>query len=462
MKHATFTLIFIILLPAVLGSCDSKARKEKAASTDIVTIKPDTIPEKMDWFTEAKLGIFIHWGIYAVNGTAESWAFFNNEVPYDEYMSQTEGFTASQYDPDAWADLFKRAGAKYAVLTSKHHDGVALWDTDLSDLNVVDATPAGKDLLTPYTEALRNEGLKVGLYFSHLDWSHPDYASVVPPSMEDAEERNPYAYPAKGEEDPEAWERFLEFHRGQIREIMDQFHPDLYWFDGDWERTDEQWRMKEVREMILSEYPDAILNARMRGHGDYETPEQGIPINPPDGPWELCMTINDNWGFRHSDTNWKSPRQVIQIFAECIGSGGNLLLDIGPREDGTIPDEQVQVLEELGKWISRHEEAVYPTVKGLPFGHFYGPTTLNRTGDVIYLYLLDIPKEYVTLKGVRNGIKKISVVGSGEELSFKRYGGAAWQNIPGILYIDVPEEVIDPYITVLKVELEGSLDLYHN
>ncbi|MCF8224343.1 MAG: alpha-L-fucosidase [Bacteroidales bacterium] len=456
-------LTVLAIIPFVLSwGCDSQAKKEKLASTDVVVNEVKKIPPKMDWFREAKLGIFIHWGIYAVDGTAESWAFFNNEVPYDEYMSQAKGFTASKYDAEAWAELFKKAGAKYAVLTSKHHDGVALWDTKLSDLNVVDKTPAGRDLLTPYAEALREEGLKVGLYFSHLDWSHPDYASVIQPGMEDNENRNLFAYPAKGKEDPEAWERFLEFHRGQIREIMDLFHPDLYWFDGDWERTDEQWRMKEVREMILSEYPDAILNARMKGHGDYETPEQGVPINPPDGVWELCMTINDSWGFRYSDTNFKSPRQVMQTFAECIGTGGNLLLDIGPREDGTIPLEQVEVLTELGKWIDKHEEAVYPTEKGLPYGHFYGPTTLNKTKDVIYLYILGQPKAYVTLKGVRNNINNIRVVGSNRELDFKRFGGAEWQNIPGILYINVPENVIDKYITVLAVELDGKLDLYHN
>ena len=462
MKSNSYTSLIFLFIFLIFTSCNEQAKKEKAASTGIVTLEKKEIDPKLQWFTEAKLGIFIHWGIYAVDGTSESWAFFNNEVSYEEYMSQKDGFTASKYDPQAWAKLFKQAGAKYAVLTSKHHDGIALWDTELSELNVVDQTTAGRDLLTPYAEALRAEGMKVGLYFSHLDWSHPDYASVIPEKMEGKENRNPFAYPAPGEEDPEAWKRFLEFHRGQIGEIMDLFAPDLYWFDGDWERSDEQWKMEEVREMILSRQPDAILNARMRGHGDYETPEQGVPINPPDGPWELCMTINDNWGFRHSDTNWKSPRQVIQIFAECIGTGGNLLLDIGPREDGTIPDEQVKVLTELGKWIEKHKEAVYPTERGLPFGHFYGPSTLTKQKDIIYLYVLDKPKEYVTLKGVRNKVKRIRVVGSDEELESQRFGGAAWQNIPGILYIDVPENVIDNYITVLALELEGPLDLYHN
>lgn len=461
MKISISSALIIVIALAASG-CNEKAIKEKDSTTDMVKLPSTAIPAKMQWFEEAKLGIFIHWGIYAVDGTAESWAFFRNEVSYEDYMHQSEGFTASKYDPEAWAKLFKEAGAKYSVLTSKHHDGMALWDTKLSDLNVVDKTPAGRDLLTPYAEALRNEGLKVGLYFSHLDWSHPDYASVIPEENKDMEERNPYSYPKKGEEDPEAWERFLAFHKGQLTEIMDLFNPDLYWFDGDWERTPEQFKMKELREYILSAHPNAILNSRMGGYGDYATPEQGVPINAVDGPWELCMTINDNWGYRPSDTNFKSSRQIIQTFAECLGAGGNLLLDIGPREDGTIPQEEVTVLKDLGAWIKKNEEAVYPTKRGLPFGHFYGPTTLNKSNDILYLYMLDTPKEYVTLKGIRNKIKKIRVVGSDVELSSKRFGGAAWQNIPGILYIDVPEEVVGEYITVIAVELEGELDLYHN
>jgi len=192
------------------------------------------------------------------------------------------------------------------------------------------------------------------------------------------------------------------------------------------------------------------------------TSDESWRIEPVDGPWELCMTINDSWGFRHSDTNYKSSRQIIQVFAECIGMGGNLLLDVGPREDGTIPEEQVKILKDLGAWISVHQEAVYQTRRGLPFGHFYGPTSLNRTGDVVYLYVLDVPKEYVAVKGIRNQINRIRVVGSDIELSSKSFGGASWANIPGILYIDVPENVLDEFITVIALELEGELDLYHD
>jgi len=451
--------VLIVLLGSFFLCCQGQVQEKEDPIIEETLVSKE-IPEKMQWFADAKLGIFIHWGIYAVDGTSESWAFFNEEVPYEDYMKQSEGFTASKYDPEKWAKLFMEAGAKYSVLTSKHHDGMALWDTKMSDLNVVKKTPAGRDLLTPYVEALRKEGLKVGLYYSHLDWSHPDYASIAPPGASD-DNRNPFAYPAPGDEDPEAWERFLVFHRGQISEIMELFYPDLYWFDGDWERTGDQWKMKELREFILSQQPDAILNSRMNGYGDYATPEQGVPIEPVDGPWELCMTINDNWGFRFVDTNWKTSRQIIQIFAECIGMGGNLLLDVGPKEDGTIPGEQVRVLKDLGKWIGKHEEAVYQTKRGLPFGHFYGPTALNKTDDIVYLYLLDTPKEYIAVKGIRNDIKNIRVVGTDQMLSSKRIGGASWSHIPGILYIDIPGEVIDEYITVIALELDGELDLYH-
>ena len=210
------------------------------------------------WFPDAKLGIFIHYGIYAVDGVAESWSFWNRSVPYDKYMAQLDGFTASKYDPEAWADLFERAGARYAVLTTKHHDGIALWDTDANDLSVVKKTPAGRDLIGPYVEALRHHGLKVGFYFSHLDWSHPDYASVYP--TRDSEEQtgteryaNRFSYPERGKENPEAWARFLAFHRAQIHELNERYGPvDLWWFDGEWERDPEQFDMAGLRDELLA------------------------------------------------------------------------------------------------------------------------------------------------------------------------------------------------------------------
>ncbi|AKD05683.1 alpha-L-fucosidase [Pontibacter korlensis] len=415
----------------------------------------------MQWFKEAKLGIFIHWGIYAVNGIPESWSFYNGEISYNDYMKQLDGFTASKYDPTAWASLFKEAGAKYAVLTSKHHDGVALWDTKLSKLNVADSTPAKRDLIGPFVKALREKDLRIGFYFSHLDWSHPDYASIRYSSDDTREDLNSFAFPPVGKEDPARWENFLAFHRGQLKELGSRYKPDIFWFDGDWDRTVEQWRFKELRRQLHEWVPGVILNARMKGYGDYKTPEQGVPVIQPDGPWELCLTINDSWGYQGHDQNYKSTRQLLRIFTEVIGMGGNLLLDVGPKEDGTIPKPQEERLREIGKWIKKHEEAVYPTVAGLPLGHFYGPTTLSKDKKTIFLYQYDIPRDKIYLKGVRNKIKQIRVVGQEGNIAYTRNGGAHWVNIPGVLLIDVPQNMLDEYTTVIAVELEGELDLYH-
>lgn len=416
-----------------------------------------------DWFLEAKLGIFIHWGIYAVKGVGESWSFYHNSISYEDYMAQLDGFTAKNYDPKAWAELFKKAGAKYAVLTTKHHDGVALWDTKANDLSVIHKTPAGRDLITPYVDALREQDLRVGLYYSHLDWSHPDYATIWRTDereKQDQIKKNRFTHPS-GAEDFEAWERFLQFHRGQMEELIAEFGPvDLLWFDGDWERDVDQWKFKEFREWLDKESPQTILNSRMWGLGDYATPEQGIPVVPPKGPWEFCVTMNRSWGYQPRDTEYKSVEQLIWMFAETIGLGGNMLLDIGPMEDGTIPPEEVERLEGLGAWISGNEEAIYPTTAGLPRGHFYGPSTISRDQKNIFLFQFGQSKMPIPVKGLRSKIKSVSVLKSGEELKHKMIGGASWFNIPGVLWIDLPVEHCDPVATVIKIELENPVDLY--
>ena len=454
-------ILFILALISLMHVAKAQ-EKSKVAPDD----KPD-----MTWFNEAKLGIFIHWGIYAVNGIAESWSFRNNEISHKDYLKQLDGFTAENYKPKEWAKLFKEAGAKYAVLTTKHHDGVALWDTKLSDLNVVKKSPAKRDLIKPYCDALRSEDLKVGLYFSHLDWSHPDYASVFNNSTRkkwnagDRSEINEFGFPIDGNEDVKAWERFRKFHSGQLKELSLTYKPDLFWFDGDWEREDEQWDMKKLRHDLRKWNGDnVVLNARMRGYGDYETPEQALPIIRPHDSWEFCMTINHGWGYRIPDTHYKPVGEIIRTFSEIIGMGGNLLLDVGPKPDGTIPEKQVYTLKELGKWIKKHEEAVYPTLGGMPLGHFYGPTSYNSDASIIYLYYFDSPRGEISLKGLRNKIKNIRVVGdsSDDKLKYRRSGGAPWLNIPGIIMIDLPKNKLDEYVTVIAVEIEGNPDIYHS
>ncbi|GAB4050687.1 alpha-L-fucosidase [Catellatospora paridis] len=412
------------------------------------------------WFTQAKLGIFVHWGVYAVDGVAESWSFYAGELTRDEYLAQLDRFTAANYDPDAWADLFARAGARYAVLTTKHHDGVALWDTAATDLSVVKRTPAARDLVGPYADALRRRGLHVGLYFAHNDWSHPDYPTVRPSHLHRPWVDNRFAMPAPGEEDPAAFERYLtDVHRAQVGELLDRYHPDLLWFDGSWERDEQQWRMGELAGQIREHSPQILLNGRMMGHGDYLTPELGVPINPPDVPWELCYTLGDFWGHRPDDVNVKSVRELVRVFSETIGGGGNLLLSVGPREDGTFVPEHVERLEGLGGWIARHDEAVYPTGAGLPYGHHYGPSTLSADRCTLYLFCFDTPREFVELRGLHNKVRDIRVLGTGEQLGHRVVGGFPSRNVPGVVRIDAPTAV-DPYATVLALQLEGELDLY--
>ena len=417
------------------------------ASKSISQEQPLSQDDRLAWFQDAKLGIFIHWGIYAVNGIDESWSFYNNYISYADYMNQLDGFTAKNYNPQYWAKLIKESGAKYTVITTKHHDGIALWNTKHSSLNVVDKTPAKKDLITPFIEAARNENLKVGLYYSLLDWSHEDYPNFL-------KDKKRYT------EDAKRWINFTRFNFGQIKELT-TFNPDLYWFDGDWEQSAEKWKAKEIRELLLKETPTTIVNSRLQGYGDYATPEQGVPIlKPANDYWELCMTMNNSWGYQPNDTNYKSVNQLIRILVDCISMGGNLLLDIGPKPDGTIPPEQIAILKGIGRWTSKHKTAIYGTRAGIPFGHFKGYTALSKDKTILYLYVDNKPNGPLLIKGLKNKVNRSWVVGNGTKLTSQVVGKQYWSDVPGLLYIDLPEEIQDKEVTVIAIQLEGEVDLY--
>lgn len=413
-------------------------------------INPDSIRPKMQWFADAKLGIFIHYGIYAVKGVDESWSFYNKKISHADYMNQLKGFTAANYNPEQWADLIKESGARYAVITTKHHDGVALWPTKEKHYSVVKNTPAKRDLLTPFYAALDKRGIKRGAYYSLIDWSHPDYPAFTKDSTR-----------YKIANDPKRWQRFQQFNNAQMAEVNKAFQPDLWWFDGDWEHSADEWNAPQIRKNILSLKPTAIINGRLQGYGDYDTPEQNFPVTRPKyNWWELCMTINNNWGYQPQDTAWKTPYEVITIFADAISNGGNLLLDIGPKEDGTIPPEEVHVLKELGAWNKKHEEAIFGSLGGLPQGHFYGPSTLSKDSATLYLFLPGKVTGDVVVKGLRNNIKNIRVVGDTQTLQHKIVGKISWSPVPGLVYINVPPTVQDKYMSVLAVELDGPIKLY--
>ena len=438
MRTRNITMACVATLALIMGSQTPMSAQEDSLRKE----------KRMAWFAEAKLGIFIHWGIYAVKGVSESWSFYNNYLPHEEYMKQAEGFTASKYDPEAWAKLIKESGARYTVITTKHHDGVALWDTQAGDLSVVKSTPAARDVLAPFVKAVRRQGLKVGFYYSLLDWSHPDY-----PNKTKTETRY--------KDDPERWARFVRFNFAQLKELNKKWKPDLFWFDGDWEQSAEAWNAKGIVDMLRSSNPNVIINSRIQGYGDYATPEQGVPVTrPADKYWELCMTMNDSWGYQPTDQNYKTPQMLLRTFVDCLSMGGNLLLGIGPREDGSIPDEQVAILKAFGRWIDKHKEAVYETRAGIPSEHFQGYTTLNPAGDILYLYIPYRPNGPLEIKGLMNKVHRVWVVGNGAILPFKVHNKNYWNDVPGNLYIDVPEQVLDENITVIAVLLDEPIRLY--
>lgn len=365
-------------------------------------------------------------------------------------MKQMKGFTASKYDPQAWAALIKETGARYAVITTKHHDGLALWPTKQNHFSVVKNTPARRDVLKPFYDALDQQGIKRGAYFSLIDWSHPDYPGFLKDSSR-----------YKVAEQPERWKRFQNFYQSQINEINTAYKPDLWWFDGDWEHSPEEWQVEKLRSQILGMKPEAILNGRLQGFGDYDTPEQNFPVSRPKfNWWELCMTTNNNWGYHPDDSAYKTPFEVITIFVDAVSNGGNLLLDIGPKADGTIPPEQINILKELGKWNKKNGEAIFGTDAGLPQGHFYGPTTLSKDSTTLYLFLPAQTAGNIMVKGLVNGIKDITVVGTQQHLKHKVVGKISWSPVPGLVFINVPEHVRDEYMTVLKLTLDKPVKLY--
>ncbi len=401
---------------------------------------------RLNWFREARLGIFIHWGIYAVNGIDESWSFYNGHISYEDYMRQKAGFTAANWQPDDWANLFLQAGARYTVLTAKHHDGVALWPSSCDRaITVVKNAAAGRDLIGPYMQAMRKVGIRAGLYYSLIDWSYPDYPGYL---------RDQPKYT----NDSLRFKRFTDYNFCQIGELSKVYKPDLMWFDGDWEQSAKAWKAREIRQLLLSDNPKVIINSRLAGYGDYGTPENGPPVyRPKDAVWELCLTTNTSWGYQSRDTNYKTPGQILGILVDCIAMGGNLLLDIGPREDGSICEEQRTILTEIGRWTHKHAEAVYGTLPGISMECFHGPSCLSKDSTTLYLFLQYRPTGPIVLKGVKTKIIAAEILGTNTEIPFELTMKPSWSSYPGVNYISIPEALCDPEITVVKLKLEGKI-----
>lgn len=419
-----------------------------------------TSPAEPTWFDEARLGLFVHWDHASQQGLEVSWPMVGGvfSLPRCQDVSVADyERSAGTFDPQAWdpADLAaraKRAGMGYAVLTTKHHSGFALWPTSTSDWSIT-RTPYGKrggDLVGEFAEACRAEGLRVGFYFSLSDWHHPDY-----PAWRD--ELRPYRL---GWSPPlptaEQWVRFRGDLFAQVRELLTRYGPvEVLWFDGGWERPADWWAPAELAALARSLQPDILLNDRLPGQGDFDTPEQYVPAVPPARRWETCLTMNDSWGWNPQDTAYKPPRQLVHTLCETAARGGNLLVNVSPRGDGSLPPEQVERLDVLAEWMGAHGTSIRATAPGLEPWQFYGPST--RRGDRVFLFLLARPYDDVVVRGLPvRRVRGVHVVASGEPLAFTTKTGIIDSLLPdptGEVRIEVPEHCLDQWATVVALDV---------
>jgi alpha-L-fucosidase len=415
----------------------------------------------MAWFDTARFGMFIHWGHYSQQGIEASWPLVGGvsvneakDVSVEQYHSSAPTFNPTAWDPRALAQRAKRCGMQYAVLTTKHHDGYAMFHTKTSR-HSIEHSPYGRDIVREYVDAFRAEGLRIGLYFSLIDWYHPDYPRF-------REEDKPYGMMGGWPKpDPERWPRFIDVMFEQIRELLTNYGQiDVLWFDGGWERNREQWKSAELEKMIRSLQPEIIINDRLPGVGDYDTPEQFVPAKPPARRWETCMTMNESWGYNPADTKWKSPHYLIHTLCEVAGRGGNLLLNVGPRGDGSLTPETTDRLDAIEAWMARHGESIVGTTPGLEAWQHYGPST--RRDSRVYAHLLARPYESATVRGVRiSRLRSVRAVGSGEKLTYEKRCSIIDRlvNNPdplGEVTIAVPKSAIDAHATVLALDFEGE------
>ena len=382
---------------------------------EILNESNEAFDERIEWWRDAKFGMFIHWGPYAVpageyqgktvDGVSE-WIMDRAQIPVEEYEEYSRQFNPTEYDADRWVKLAKDAGMKYIVITSKHHDGFALWDSEVSEYDVMDFAPIKRDLLAELSEACKKYDVKLCFYHSIMDWHHPNAQAPHYPEYNTSEKENPnfqnyvdnYLFP-------------------QVTELVEKYDPHVMWFDGEWipEWTHEHGVRMYTHLRKLD--PDLIINNRvdkgrqgMQGMnkegeylGDFGTPEQEILESTSDYDWEACMTMNDSWGYKSNDDNWKSSETLIHNLVDVAAKGGNYLLNVGPTAEGRIPAPSVERLEAMGKWLDVNGEAIYETVR-LESGYMQGENirfTKKENEPVYFGIVLDEPQKEVNFKNLK-------------------------------------------------------------
>ncbi len=402
------------------------------------------IRERTKWFMDARFGMFIHWGLYAIPACGE-WVMSEREMTVAEYEKYFDLFDPADYQPREWARLAKAAGMKYAVLTAKHHDGFCLFDSALTDYKATN-TKAGRDLVREFLEAFRAEGIKVGLYFSIIDWHHPDFPKY-------GDRQHPMRNREEFKDEQIDFDRYLTYMHGQVKELVTNYGKlDLLWFDFSYDdMCGEKWKATELIRMVREYQPDVVIDNRLEGagdnhgsiatanpliySGDFASPEQ---IIPPGGvqdelgeqiPWELCATMNNHWGFCNYDYDYKSPEMLVRKLVECVSKGGNMILNVGPDARGNIPKQSREILEKIGVWMKKNGESIYGCgICELPkpeWGRY------TKKGNTIYAHVYEEPLGALPLYGIApERLDKVYYVENGSEM--KR--GEAWNTV---LYSDV-------------------------
>lgn len=379
------------------------------------------------WFTQDRFGLFIHWGLYSIPARGE-WVRNRERTPDEVYQSYFEEFNPDRYEPRRWAALARQAGQRYAVLTAKHHDGFCLFDSDLTDFKSTN-TPARRDLIREYVDAFRAEGIKVGLYYSLLDWHHPDYPVAGDP-------HHPLRDDEVAKARPRTFSRYVDYLHGQVRELLTRYGKiDVIWFDFSYDKmSGEAWRADELVAMVRSLQPHILMDNRLTaghegsdnagGMGDFASPEQIIPsegvTDRAGAPvvWEACITMNESWGYNRNDGGWKGPEQIIRMLVECVSKNGNLLLNVGPTARGEIPPPSVARLEAVGRWMAANGESIQGCGKAdfpKPEWGYY-----TQKGRLLYAHILAPPVGPVALLGLGGKIRKARLLADGSEVSLSR------------------------------------------
>jgi len=381
---------------------------------------------RMKWWHEARFGMFIHWGLYSVLGRHE-WVMENEGIPVAEYAPLAKQFKPKPNAARAWAKLARQAGQKYMVMTTKHHEGFCNFDTKTTDYCAPKQGP-GRDLVREYVEAVRAEGLRVGFYYSLMDWHHPDGARCA--------------------QDEAARKRFVEYIHTHVRELMTNYGKvDVLWYDVSWPLDAAGWESERMNKMVFELQPDIIVNNRNKLPGDFSTPEQRITAEKEGRAWESCMTLNDSWGFQKADDDWKSSRQVIRNLITCAKDKGNYLLNIGPRPDGSIPEESVSILTDVGQWMARNGESIYQSDTCQPGRSNYA--SFSRKGNTLYMHVHFWPGETVALSGLQTSVKSAKLLASGKNVEVH-------QDKFRVRFTGLPAAAPDHPLTTIAIECEAE------